>query len=82
MHQRVQQIDERRPRSRKRRSDDGLAEAVKGILARHVSSISVAAAGCFCIFMPIAFGVAGVDYWPLVVAYGGCLVGVAVSGVV
>lgn len=79
MHQQVQQV-ERRPRPRKRRSDDGLGKAVKRILARNASAICVCLTGCACVAIPIAFGVAGVDYWPLVVAYGGCLVGVGVSG--
>lgn len=81
MHQQVQRVDERRPTPMKRRSDDGIAKSVKEILARNVPSICVGAVGCFCVALPIAFEVAGTAYWPLVIAYGGCLVGVALSGV-
>lgn len=82
MHQQVQQVDERRPTPMKRRSDDGIAKSVTEILARNVPSICIGFVGCFCVGLPIAYGVAGVAYWPLVVAYGGCLVGVAMSGVI
>lgn len=75
-------MDERRPRPRKRRSDDGLGNAVKEILARNVPSITVGIVGCLCVYLPIANGVAGQDFWPFVVAYGGCLVGCALGGVV
>ncbi|MBR3690190.1 MAG: hypothetical protein IKL97_03720 [Eggerthellaceae bacterium] len=82
MHQQVQQAKERRPRPRMRRSNDGLGKAVIGILSRNIPSIVVGLVGCFCVFLPIALGIAGLDYWPFVVAYGGCLVGCALGGVV
>lgn len=69
-----------RPTPMKRCQKDG-RETVREILSRRMSSICVCLTGCFCVGLPIAFGIAGTDYWPLVVAYGGCLVGVAVSGV-
>ena len=76
------QMDERRPRPRKRRSDDGAGNTVKEILARNIPSIVMGIVGCFCVFLPIACGMAGLDYWPLVIAYGGCLVGIGISGVI
>ena len=82
MHQQVQRVDERRPTPMKRRSDDGIAKSVKEILARNVPSICVGVVGCLCVALPIAFKVAGVAYWPLVIAYGGCLVGIALSGAI
>lgn len=82
MHQQVQQFDERRPRPRKRRSDDGLGKAVTEILARNIPSIVMCLTGCLCVALPIAFKVAGMDWWPLVIAYGGCLVGIGLSGVI
>lgn len=80
MHQQVRQIDERRPRPRMRRSDDGLAKAVKRILALGTPSIVLGIVGCLCIALPIAFEVAGTAWWPLVVAYGGVLLGLALPG--
>lgn len=73
--------DERRPRPRKRRSDDS-RETVKQILARHMPAITVAVVGCLCVYLPISFGIAGQDFWPIVIAYGGCLLGCALGGVV
>lgn len=78
MHQQVQQV-ERRPRARKRRSDDGLANTVKRILSLNLGSFVVGLVGCLCIALPMAFGLAGTAFWPLVIAYGGCLVGIALS---
>lgn len=76
----VWQTDERRPRQRKRRSNDGAGNTVKRILTRNLPSIAVGLVGCFCVSLPIAFGIAGLDYWPFVVAYGGCLIGCALGG--
>lgn len=70
-----------RPEPRKRCQKDG-RETVREILARNVASISMGIVGCFCVTIPIAFKVAGTAYWPFVVAYGGCLVGIAFSGMV
>ena len=81
MHQQVQVQIERRPRPRKRRSDDGLGKTVKEILARNIPSVTIGVVGCACVYLPIANSVAGQDFWPLVVAYGGCLVGLALTGV-
>lgn len=78
MHQQVQQV-ERRPRLRKRRSDDGLANTVMRILSLNIPSIVVGLVGCLCVALPIAFEVAGIAYWPIVIAYGGVLIGIALS---
>lgn len=69
-----------RPTPRKRCREDGL-ETVRKIVTRNVPSLSVGIVGCLCVYLPIANNIAGQDFWPLVVAYGGCLVGCALSGV-
>ena len=63
-----------------RRSDDGQWNAVKRILTRNMPCIVLGVVGSLCIVFPIAFSVAGVAWWPFVVAYGGVLVGIALSG--
>ena len=68
---------ERRPRPRTRRPNDGIGKTVEPILARWLPSCSVGLAGCACMLLPIANGMAGESFWPFVVAYGGCLVGIA-----
>ena len=73
--------DRHRPTPMKRCREDGRG-TVREILARNFGSIAVCSVGCFCVAMPIAFGVAGLGFWPLVIAYGGCLVGCALGGVV
>ena len=45
-------------------------------------AITVAVVGCLCVYLPISFGIAGQDFWPIVIAYGGCLLGCALGGVV
>ena len=70
-----------RPTPRKRCQEDGL-DTVKEIVARNIPSIVVTIVGCLCVALPIAYNVAGEAYWPFVVAYGGCLVGCALGGVI
>lgn len=71
-------LDERRPgQGNGARSGH---EPVRLILSRNASSISMGLVGCLCVALPIAFEAAGDAYWPLVIAYGGCLVGIAIVG--
>ena len=78
MHQQSQQV-ERRPTPMKRRSDDGLWKAVKGILARNVAEITCFVIGGLCVALPI---VNGVDWVPAAVsAFGGGLVMLGAMGV-
>lgn len=71
---------ERRPRARMRRSEDGIGNSVRQIVARNAKEIVLGSVGCLCVGMPIAMQVAGQDFWPLVVAYGGCLIGIVLGG--
>lgn len=79
--QQTQSRDRHRPTPRKRCRKDG-RETVKEIVARNVPSIAVGTVGCLCVYLPIANNIAGQGFWPLVVAYGGCLVGCALGGVI
>ena len=70
---------ERRPRARKRRSDDGFGKTVKGILARNVRVIVLFAVGGFCVGISIAGW--GCDWLgACVAAYGGALVMLGAMG--